>query len=154
MALSDFIQPSRKVSIGNTECVVRGITASDVSFIINRYSEPATIAFDRFFELVGENMENLNAEVVKLFLTFRNEFPDLVAQIVACACDEPDQAHVFKMLPVSSQLELTIAMIELTFMETGAVKKFVEEMILLGTFSRGAISECQEAISSVRNTRK
>ena len=65
-----------------------------------------------------------DADVRQFVLSLIGTLPELVAELIAIAADEPDMAHKARRIPAPAQLELLMAVYEQTFVEPDAVGKF------------------------------
>lgn len=119
MALSDFELPTEEIRVGKTTIIVRGLGFADVALLITRNKESLEKAVTMF------GAQAAPAAVAAVVIA---ELPDLVAQVIACACDEPGAVKQAQRLPAPVQLEAVLAIGRLTFEETGSVKKFAEQV--------------------------
>lgn len=149
MGLKDLELPKSDVQISdNAKIVVRGLSSSDFSKLINKFGPTLVSLFDtlkdRFDggDIDGEDI----ATVAQLAL---QAAPDLVAEVIALAADEPDQVEAAKRLRVSVQIEALEKILNLTFTSEAEVKKSVE--IVTGWLQKinGSAQGIKHSLSSV-----
>ncbi len=151
MSLNNDFQVERKKVEWNGQFAaeVRGLTPHDIMRVIaeNPVEADAVLA-----SLEGEAKEqfasdDLSAEEIadtlqdsatKSFGKIAAKFPDLVAKIIAAACDSPDQWEVVRdrfVLPLQFECAQEIA--RLTFIDPPGFRRFVGNvMALIGTFKQ------------------
>ncbi|MRJ43347.1 hypothetical protein AKK84_14060 [Idiomarina sp. FeN1w] len=59
------------------------------------------------------------------------QFPGLVAQLIALATDKPDKAGEIERLPAPIQLKLMLAVYELTVEDTGGLQDFLQQVFAI-----------------------
>ena len=125
MSLSNLVIPSKAIQFpGNDDLVVRGLGLSSIVFLVTHNKGPLVEVFDRVQS--GE----LDATTAEAFaMEMAGEFPVLVAMIIAAGCGEPEQWPACVDIPISIQLELLVAIGELTFSAAGGLEKFVETVL-------------------------
>lgn len=123
MALSDLVIPTKEIRIGKTSISVRGLGFDDVAILISNNRK----SLEQAIEMFGGSSD-AQAAMASVATKLLIELPDLVAQVIACACDEPGEAKKVRRLSAPIQLEAILAIGQLTFEETGGVKKFAEQV--------------------------
>lgn len=131
MALSDF-QVARKPVLfrGEPLIAVRGLALNDISYLIRDHLDQLNKLFDLYDK--PETRETALAESAKFALHIVKEAPELVAQMIVLASDEPQEnIEIARKLPLPVQVEAVRAIIELTFEEAGGAKKFLDSVMSL-----------------------
>lgn len=109
---------------GRNKLVIRGLSTADITFIAKRNMEQLEKLFDLFENGLGEQADP------KVFgMELMEQFPDLVAQIIALAADSPDQAGECAKLPGPVQLKAVIAVYDLTIEDTGGLNDFLAQAV-------------------------
>jgi hypothetical protein len=144
LAELDLESMMRKIDLPNGGFfTVRGIAISDISRIVRSNSHDLE---GFFMKWAGEQQAIHKSPDPKfaakgLATKFGKDLlagaPDLAADIIAHASDEPAMSHRVKMLPFPVQLEALDAIAELTFNGEDGIKKAVEAVIKM---LRGATS--------------
>jgi hypothetical protein len=129
MALRDLVVARKSVSVMGTDLSVRGLSFHDLSRLVVDHRAD--------FVAVMEQIQGSDAaEMGGLVQSIASTAPALVAKVIALACDEPDLAEAAASIPMPVQLELVLAIGELTFTEPGALPKFLAS--LTGLLAKGA----------------
>jgi len=132
--------PTQAFSVpGNDDpVVVRGLSFSDISVLVEGYAPE----LKRLFDEISGDVENLdNADVLKFAKVLFAQVPDMAAVIIALAADEPDAAEQVKSLPFPLQVEMVEAIALLTFSTQGGPKKVVETVLRLVAGVNGLIAD-------------
>lgn len=129
MSLRDFVISTRTIAIGGDQKFsVRALGFDDIQhFLVARGS-----LVEQALDLLGgikddadsADPEQMRAVGAKLLAAL----PDLAAEVIAVAADEPDTAPQARRLPAPVQLEALMAVYELTFSEPDSVKKFFDRL--------------------------
>lgn len=126
MGLKDYVVPTTTITLapGNT-MPVRGLSFADLSALMNVHGPALILIYGRVYAEITEG--TLNAKSVgQLVQTSFAEVPELVADIIAMAADEPDLAATARKLPPGLILEAMMAIIGHTFVSEAELKKLVE----------------------------
>lgn len=132
MSLRDFVAPTRTITIrGEHKFSVRALGFDDIQFLlINRHSliqDALKLFGETGFDAETASEEELRAFGIKLVTLL----PQFVAELVALAADEPDQAEKVRRLAAPVQVEALLAIYELTFPEPESVKNFFDHLARL-----------------------
>ena len=108
---------------------VRGLALSDISNLLRARSTDIEAFFIKFSQgqekaIVGDPKYAHNL-ATKFGSDLLGTAPDLAADIIAYASDEPTRAHIVRKLPFPVQIEALEAIAELTFTEEDTLKKVV-----------------------------
>lgn len=136
MGLKDLQLPQEEVAYTGGSLSVRGLNIVDVSFLIRNYGDSMTQAFD---QITGSDKEIGVDNVMELALPLIESFPSLVAQVIACAADEPEQSLMASRLPFPAQLDAVEKILALTFDASGGPKKFMETVLRLAQGTNGLL---------------
>jgi hypothetical protein len=134
MSLRDYVIQTRTIPTGNGHAfTVRALGFDDILHLLVERHGLVETGLSLFGES-GFNPANAEAEEVRAFaLQLMSKTPELVAELIACAADEPDMAPTALRLPAPVQLEAFMAAYELTFTEPGALGKFFGRLTNLMT---------------------
>jgi len=131
---------------GVVACTVRGLTPHDILGIIAENPLQADQLFDKIEgglkDQVAEDtpedeianvLQKQAADSLRDVLT---TMPDMVAKVIAVACDSPDQwQHVRKNFVLPLQFDTVCEIARLTFVDPPGFRRFVGNvMSLVGTF--------------------
>lgn len=131
MALADY-QPERvDIQFKGGPLSVRGLSLDDVSVLVKHHLTD----LDQLLELYSKNVDPQLAVMAtaQYAVTLVREAPALVANFIALAADEPEQADKARRLPIPVQVECIKEIGRLTFEEAGGAKKFFESLKELAT---------------------
>ena len=145
LALEDL---TRTVTLPNgSSFTVRGIALSDISRIVRANSHDINGFFMKF---MGQRQEMQNSPDPKfaamgMATKFGSDLlkgaPDLAADIIAYASDEPNLAYKVKALPFPAQLDALEKIAELTFNGEDGIKKAVETIVKMLRGATGLIED-------------
>lgn len=133
MALSDYTAPRKKIDLGGGNSIeVRGLGMEDVSFLVSVHSDDMDAVVEMFRpnktsseKITPESIVKKAQEDDGMIAGLLQTFPLLAANIIAVACDEPDQLSSARRLPLPKQTEALIEIARLTFEDAEGFKKFV-----------------------------
>lgn len=129
MSLRDFVVETRAIALrGDQKLQVRGIAFDD---LLRLLSDRRGL-IDQAFKLVGDakfDPESADEQQLrKLIGGLVAALPDLAAELIALAADEPDMAPTARRLPAPVQLDALIAIYEMTFTEPAGLGKFFDRL--------------------------
>lgn len=152
MSLNNDFQLERKKIEWNGQFAaeVRGLTPHDIMRVIAENPVEAdavlsTLQDDSQQTVDGDDdrasdqiAEALQDNAAKSFGKIVTKFPDLVAKIIAAACDSPDQWEVVRdRFVVPLQFEIAQEIARLTFIDPPGFRRFVGNvMALIGAFKQ------------------
>lgn len=124
-SLSDIIIPTEEVEVAKGVTItLRGLSFLDLSLLIQDHA----VVLDKLYrEHVVERHEMPPTD--QLARALMTEAPDLVAQVIAHANDEPESYEKVQKLPGIVQINALIAVAALTFHSEDEVKKLLETVI-------------------------
>ena len=102
---------------------VRGLSTQDLTTTIRTHKDSLTKAFN-----LAEGRLDNDQDITEFGLELMEQFPELVAQLIALAADKPDKAGEVIRLPVPIQLRLVVAIYELTIQDTGGLEDFLDQV--------------------------
>ncbi len=114
------------------ELSVRGLSTQDLTLVIKTHKDSLT----KLFEAAEGRLEN-NEDLTGFGMELMDEFPDLVALLIALAADMPDKSGEVLRLPAPIQLRLMQAVYELTIEDTGGIEDFLQNVFALLKKVRG-----------------
>jgi hypothetical protein len=126
MGLRDYELPTETVKIDDkTDFTVRGISVEDISRLVLKHGPVCVLVYTKFTEAKG--LQGLRPETLGQLLTsVMSEFPEAIADLIATAADEHDQAAKVQKLPMGIQFDAIEKIIRLTFSGEADIKKLVE----------------------------
>lgn len=134
MSLRDYVIGTRTVTLqGDHKLSVRALGFDDIQhLLVNKHGLIDTAL--RLFSESGLNPDSADPQQVREFTaSLLAALPDLAAELIAMAADEPDLGSKAKRLPAPAQLEALMAIYELTFTEPDSVKNFFDRLASLMT---------------------
>jgi hypothetical protein len=124
MSLKDIVLPKETVEFSGGTFAVRGLSFNDVLTLVNDH-RPAIEPL--FLQAISGGLPT--GDQFELGMMLVEKAPDVVAQAVALAADEPDAAEMFKKLPIDVQLDAIERVMRVTFALVGDPKKFVQTLL-------------------------
>lgn len=123
-----------KLPGGKRSFTVRGLALTDISNIIRARSNDIEAFYVKFSEGMGMgdaagDPKYASVMATKFGSSLLTSAPDLAADIIAYASDEPTLAHTVRKLPFPVQIEALEAIGELTFTEEDSLKKAVATVV-------------------------
>lgn len=126
MGLASYKPAHHEVTIEGGSFTVKGLSLEAISYLV-QYHMPDLEAIFEMFQSVG----NLDDENMRPFVTaLVQNAPGLVANVIAVAADEPDNAKEAAMLPAPVQIDTLLKIGDLTFKDIG-LKKSLETVAAL-----------------------
>ncbi|ERP95694.1 hypothetical protein Q669_29435 [Labrenzia sp. C1B10] len=127
MSLKDYLVRKEEIPLGGGNSMqVRGLSAIDIGLIVARHRDAITQLVGQAADVTqGGKIGNMDV-LIDVAMT---QFPELVAEVICTAADEPE-AHAEAMkLTLPIQLEAVYMIGNLTFEAEGGPKKTVETLI-------------------------
>jgi len=133
MSLASLLPEPTKIKVGSGEVSVRPLSASDISILLrlhaSDFEEIGTI-FDEMRRDTGAPMDD--RAVARVLMDLVSRAPALIANLIACVCDE-DDSSVASRLPVTVQVEILHACFRATFEDYGGPGKFWATLVAMLT---------------------
>jgi hypothetical protein len=126
VALKTLTVATAKIETSGGDFTVRGLSLSDVMLLVSKDRAAIAALFHKFLQ---SGNDAALEDVTKLGSALIESAPDLAAEIIAIAADEPDQVDVAKRLSFPAQISALEKIGELTFAAEGGPKKVVETVI-------------------------
>lgn len=143
MGLASYTPERHEVSIGGSSFFVEGLTLDSISRLIQQHLPDLEAIFELF-----KNAEKVEqADLTNLATALVQAAPGLAANIIALGANEPDAAPNAAKLPAPLQIELILKIGDLTFKETGGVKKSMEMVVALLSSMKTAKPMLTEAMT-------
>lgn len=130
MPLADYQPVKRKVTFPGGEFEVRALSLLDISLLVETHRE----AVDQIAAAIriSREMQRSDADIFSdIALECVRESPSLVSNLIALCSDEPDQQTIVLSLPATVQTEALLAIMEITFKDTAAIKKLFADVLKL-----------------------
>lgn len=128
--MNDFLYNTIDVTWGREGkekvLTVRGLSTQDLTIAIRTHKDSLTKAFQ-----MAEGRLDDNSDLSEFGLELMEQFPGLVAQLIALATDKSDRAGEIERLPAPVQLRLMLAVYELTIEDTGGLQDFLQQVFVI-----------------------
>ena len=147
MGLRNIVINRRNVPVdANQSFDVRGISLIDIMRIMGDYGPQMSLAFGQLTAKRESGAPFDSATVRDRIKEMAQEFPDLLAAVVALAADEYDEEMValVKKLPMLAQIEAVEAIFSLTFQSEGDVEKLITSLTKGMVTATGALNQVRE----------
>lgn len=131
-----LVVPTDSVKLqGSDEAlVVRGLSVNDFKTLINMHRDVAALLFDKIVSMKDDNGVEALTTVDDMVMMIIDEFPLVLADFIALAADQLDNADAFLSLPVGAQFDAISKICRLTFGEEDAAKKLLATVVkIMGT---------------------
>lgn len=123
MALKDIVAEERVVMFGSNEVAVRGLSFGDVTAILMEHGEEVVKMIS---EAQAAGTDQDQDQMVSAGMNYLlGEADVLLAKLIARAAGEPDSWPNVRNISAPKQLELLIAVFELTFTEPESLGNFI-----------------------------
>lgn len=127
MGLRDLELPTAEITVSDTGSFrVRGLSLADMSSLVNKHGKIIGVLFNKIRDEMVQRSEVTAADVQYYAKMLFDEAPDVVANAIALAADEPDMGEKVKGLRFTVQLIALEQVILLTFANEAELKKLVE----------------------------
>jgi nicotinate-nucleotide pyrophosphorylase len=146
MPLADFVPVRRAVAFPGGEFEVRALNLLDISMLIDNHR----YAIDQIASQIRTSREMMfpDEDIIRdVIIEVIRESPVLVANVISLCCDERDQQEAALQLPATVQAEALLAIADLTFKDTAAIKKLAADVMRLiqGILPPGTVTLAQAA---------
>lgn len=138
MALRDHVTPRIVVPLlGDNSVAVRGLNLDDLMGLIPTHFE----AISKVAALYAEHKQSVFSAkpFMDLVISVAKDFPDLIAEVISVAADEPDSRDV--KLSTVLQLSVLTAIVKMTVEEAGGLGNLFGQLRVLGANLREAQAE-------------
>ena len=132
--LSEVQIPRREISVAGSESTidVRGLTPGDIDTVYTVFEEPIERLYADLTNPDREETPSIS-EVVRMVL---HEIPDMAAVVIAKANDdEGNGVEIAMKLPLVTQVNALMAIVQMTIESKAAVKKILADLGLLDKMS-------------------
>lgn len=120
MSLSQYKPETRTVVLSEASSVhLHGLGLVGISVLVREHFPD----LDALIALFQRDESIAAGDMKGIALSLTTHAPGLVANVIAIAADEPDQAPVVMTMPAPLQIKLLTDILELTFTEVGGIKK-------------------------------
>lgn len=133
MSLRDYVIATRSIKLPREQSLsIRALGFDDIQHLLINRGGLVDKAL-QLFDASGFKQDASDAEVRTFGASLLATLPELVAEIIAVAADEPELADKARRLPAPVQLEALMGAYELTFAEPDSVKNFFDRLASLMT---------------------
>jgi len=127
MSIADYEIPTETVPIdAKHSFTVRGVDFSDLSALAYRHGPVLGLLYSRVTKLNEKGSAFRPEDLGAMLTSSAREFPDLVADLIAVAADEPDQAKKIRKLRFPVQVDALHKIVGLTLIGEHELKKLLE----------------------------
>lgn len=135
MGLRDYVPATAKIDLpGGDHFVVRGLALNDISVLLRNHYAAAQDLFDKYIGQASLAVakqtlpdagfdEPDNGALIRKALEIA---PNMIAESVALAADEPELVAQVRTLPLLTQVEAVEAVVRLTLEAEGGMEKLIE----------------------------
>lgn len=129
MDLTQYVAPRKSITVpGCSEALeVEGLSLSSLAILVQTHMAD----LDAVFDLFVSGAETKPDQIADFLGSVIMQAPGLAANIIAVAAGQPKGAPNVEKMPFSVQLDILMAVGDLTFTEPGSVKKFMEQVAML-----------------------
>lgn len=127
--MTDFLFDSEEVTWGRDgkkSLSVRGLSTSDITIAIKTHKD----SLEKLFSMAEQKFED-ETSMAEMGMSLLDQFPDLLADLIALAADRPGDSEQIKKLPAPVQLKLAEAVYQLTIVDTGGLNDFLHQVFAL-----------------------
>lgn len=128
--MTDFLYETKDVTWGKAGAEkvlsVRGLSTQDLTIAFRTHKD----SINKAFALAEGRVED-DQDITAFGMELMEQFPNLVALLIALAADIPDRAREISRLPAPTQLKLMLAVYELTIEDTGGLQDFLQQVFAL-----------------------
>lgn len=142
MALSNYKPESRQVVLQGGSFQVEGLSLEDVSVLVREHLPD----LDALFDLFQKSKVKASDDLLPLAQSIVSQAPGFAANLIAIASREPDAAAQAARIPAPKQVEIILDIGDLTFKETGGIKKSWELVAALLQANRPTITKMMEKV--------
>lgn len=127
MSLKDLELPTATIQVSDTgNFCVRGLSLADMSSLVNKHGKIVGVLFNKIRDEMVQRSEVTAADVQYYAKMLFDEAPEVVANAIALAANEPDMGEKVRGLRFTVQLIAIEQVILLTFANEAELKKLVE----------------------------
>lgn len=130
MALSDYQAERREFNLKGGSFHVEGVSLDLLAKLIKTHLNDLEELFNLTAGVIGEKETVEESDLVNVAMVLADEAPGFVASLISLASGEDsDKARAaVRKLPFPVQVEAVVAIGQLTFEETGGIKKSLEAL--------------------------
>lgn len=136
MPLVAYQPETRVIPVSNTSFEVKGLTLTEVTTLIRYHLPDVEALFSLGSDVLGGKTDLTEQDVTKLALAFAEQAPGFVANLIALASGETDDAgkvdpraiDAAYRLPFPTQIKALVDIADITFTEVGGIKKAMESI--------------------------
>lgn len=119
MGLSNYKPESHQVVLQGGSFSVEGLSLEDVSVLVREHLPD----LEGLFDIFQKANVSASTDLVPVVQSLVSQAPGFAANLIAIASREPDAAANAAKIPFPKQVEIILVIGDLTFKETGGIKK-------------------------------
>ena len=124
MSLSSYTPPREDIAAGTFTLSVRGLNVNDVALLMATHANNIITGYRAFESMLNGSLDAEQA-VNKIIIETVIHAPNLAAQIIALAADEPNESGRALQLPFPVQVAALAKIMTLTFEAGGGLGNFL-----------------------------
>lgn len=130
MALADYQAECRNFNLKGGSFSVTGLTLEHVALLVRTHLPDIERLFEIGEEVIGGRKELTADDMTQVATAVAQELPGFVASLITIAAGETTTEALMaaRRLPAPVQVDVLVAIGELTFTEVGGVKKALESI--------------------------
>jgi hypothetical protein len=130
MGLADYQPETRVIQLKGGSFAVKGLSLVEITTLIRYHLPDVEAIVDLGLNVVDGKADLTEDDLSRLAITFAEQAPGFVANLIALASGETDERSLQNAarLPFPVQVKTLINIAELTFDEVGGVKKAMESV--------------------------
>jgi hypothetical protein len=122
MSLANYKPPSRDVPLGDTSLHLEGLSLEHIAILVREHLPDLEALLEVFTSAGAKDVEDFK----KIAFALVTQAPGFVANLIALSAGEPDSAEQAMKISAAKQIEILLAIGDLTFTEVGGIKKALE----------------------------
>jgi hypothetical protein len=125
MSLIDYRPTRQDIALGSTSVSVRGLSINDCAQIIESHLGAVLAAFKAMEDSWTKDAGFDEGAMMRLIFCATNTAPELVADIISLAADEPEARSMVSTTPFTFQVSALVSIFKLTFEAGGGLGNFL-----------------------------
>lgn len=156
LSLAAYRPRTADVAVGAQTLRVRGLSLDDCALLFTAHAHEADLLFDTIKQAIGSGKAALHGDVLsRLILALTQNAPQIAAQVIALAADEPDQAPAARTLPFPVTVCALREIGRLTFEDAGGPEPFFAALAeLIGSMGKPASAKSEDSSTGSEGSEK
>lgn len=126
--LSDYKPESRVIELSGSSFAIVGLSLESFTLLVREHLDDLEHVYDMVTGALKNGTDISDVDIQHVIMTVAQELPTLCASIICASANEDSLEARNAALRISApkQIEILIAVFELTFTEVGGIKKAIE----------------------------